>query len=149
MTTPPSPLLRIAHAPAVTVGTDATVSDAVNAMLDNRVGAVVVADEGKLAGIFTERDLMVKVVGPGLNAATVEIREVMEDDPVSVTAATRRSEALGLMMERHFRHLPVVDDDDTVLGMLSIRNLLQHQLDRLKEQMDSLEQYVLADGPGG
>ncbi len=53
------------------------------------------------------------------------------------------------MIERHFRHLPVVDSNGKLLGMLSIRNLLQFRIDDLSQQLDSLEQYVSNDGPGG
>jgi len=53
------------------------------------------------------------------------------------------------MVERHFRHLPVVDKNGKLLGMLSIRNLLQLRIDDLTQQLDSLEQYVSNDGPGG
>ena len=65
------------------------------------------------------------------------------------TLSTGPGEALAIMIERHFRHLPVVNDDGKLLGMLSIRNLLQSQVDELTHQLDSLEQYVSNDGPGG
>ncbi len=53
------------------------------------------------------------------------------------------------MLERHFRHLPVVDNSGKLLGMLSIRNLLEQRIDDLSQELDSLEQYVTNDGPGG
>jgi len=56
---------------------------------------------------------------------------------------------LAIMLERHFRHLPVVDHDGKLLGMLSIRNVLQWRVDDLTQELDSLEQYVANDGPGG
>ena len=65
------------------------------------------------------------------------------------TRDTKPGEALSVMVERHFRHLPVVDDRGKLLGMLSIRNLLQGQIDDLSQRLDSLEQYVSNDGPGG
>ncbi|MHC5009882.1 MAG: CBS domain-containing protein [Planctomycetota bacterium] len=144
-----SPLLRICRRPPITVPLSASVQGAVQKMVESRVGAVVVLDGDQLAGIFTERDLLVKVAGKGLRPEDVPVRRVMVKDPVSVGYATRRSQALELMLTHHFRHLPVVGPDGHVEGMLSIRHLLHHQVTRLKEQMDSLEQYIAADGPGG
>jgi CBS domain-containing protein len=65
------------------------------------------------------------------------------------TLATGPGEALATMVERHFRHLPVVDDSGKLLGMLSIRNVLQWRIDNLTQELDSLEHYVANDGPGG
>jgi CBS domain-containing protein len=65
------------------------------------------------------------------------------------TLSTGPGEALAVMVERHFRHLPVVDHDCKLLGMLSIRNVLQSRVDSLTQELDSLEQYVANDGPGG
>jgi CBS domain-containing protein len=142
-------LLRIADSPPTSVTSGATVREAVAAMLAARVGAVAVIDDGALVGIFTERDLMRDVVGQGRDPATTRVHQVMVRDPVSVAPDTRRSVALDLMLERHFRHLPITGHDGRPVGMLSIRNLLAHQVGRLREAMDSLEQYIAADGPGG
>jgi CBS-domain-containing membrane protein len=65
------------------------------------------------------------------------------------TQETRPGEAMATMVERHFRHLPVVDNNGKLLGILSIRNLLEWRIDGLTQELDSLEQYVSNDGPGG
>jgi CBS-domain-containing membrane protein len=65
------------------------------------------------------------------------------------TSETSSSEALVTMLERHFRHLPVVDNSGTLLGVLSIRNLLEWRIENLSRELDSLEQYVSNDSPGG
>jgi CBS domain-containing protein len=65
------------------------------------------------------------------------------------TLATTPGEALATMVERHFRHLPVVDGAGKLLGMLSIRNVLEWHIGDLTRELDSLEQYVANDGPGG
>lgn len=143
------PLLKIADTPPTAVTGDTMVLDAVKTMRTARVGAAAVIDDGTLRGIFTERDVMNSVVGAGLDPATTSVADVMVSEPVCVEVGTARSKALTLMLENHFRHLPVVDDEGRPLGMLSIRNLLHHQVERLQDGMDSLEQYLLADGPGG
>jgi CBS domain-containing protein len=144
-----APLLRVAHQPVVTLAGSASVQDAVLTMVRHRVGALCVLENGRLAGIFTERDLMTKVVAQGLDAERTAVREVMVHRPVSVRLETRRSEALDLMVTNHFRHLPVVDDDNRVLALVSLRDLLRHQLARVKDEKDSLVAYLAADGPGG
>jgi CBS domain-containing protein len=144
-----TPLLRLAHRPPVACSPAATVQEAVAAMLEHRVGAVVVLEDSRLAGIFTERDLMVKVVAEGRDPTRTALRDVMVARPVTVRADTRRAEALQRMIDGHFRHLPVTDASGRVLGTLSIRQLLQHQIQRVSEERDALEAYMAADGPGG
>jgi CBS domain-containing protein len=143
------PLLKIADTPPTSVPSDATVQAAVAVMLEARVGAVCVIDDGALTGIFTERDLMRSVVGAGLDPAATAIGDVMVGEPRSIVVGSSRAQALELMLKKHIRHLPVLDVDGRPLGMLSIRNLLRNQVERLRDGMDSLEQYLLADGPGG
>ncbi len=143
------PLLKIARTPAKTVSVTSKVDEAVRLMVETRIGAVAVVEEGSLVGIFTERDLMTKVVHEGLDAKRTPVAEVMVRNPVSIQSNTPRSEALELMMTNHFRHLPIVGTDGGLAGMLSIRHLQTHQIERLKIDVDSLEQYLAADGPGG
>jgi CBS domain-containing protein len=143
------PLMKICDSPPTSVTPAATVMDAVHAMVAARVGAVAVLDGERLRGIFTERDLMRRVVAEGRDPRTTRVADVMVGDPVSVGADTTRERALDLMMEHHFRHLPVVDAKGRAIGMVSIRNLLRHQVVRLSEDVRALEQYLAADGPGG
>ena len=135
--------------PAV-VQAETSVADAIQLMLARRVGAVAVLDaSGVVAGIFTERDVLRKVALSGRDPAATPVREAMSTPVVLATAGTTPGEALAIMVDRHFRHLPVVDDHGKLLGMLSIRNLLQWRVDEVTQQLDSLENYVSNDGPGG
>ena len=68
---------------------------------------------------------------------------------ILATADTSPGEGFSIMMERHFRHLPVVDDQGRLIAMLSIRNLLQWRVDELTERLDTMEQYMTNDSPGG
>lgn len=144
-----NPLMRIATSPAVAVPVESSVQDAVKRMVDHRIGAVAVTEGAKLTGIFTERDLMTKVVGAGIDASATSIADVMATSPVCVAPDTPRDDALAMMLKGRFRHLPIADEDGSLIGMLSIRDLLQHQVSRLQEDVASLEQYLAADGPGG
>lgn len=143
-------LLKMCDEVPTTVKPDATVADAVKKMIENRVGAVgVVDDVGRVAGIFTERDVLKKLVLSGKDPSKTKVLELMTSAVALATEETSPGEALEVMVDRHIRHLPIVDNGGKLLGMLSIRNLLQHQADDLRQQLDSLEQYVSNDGPGG
>ncbi len=142
-------LLKIADVPPAEVSPTTTVLEAVELMVRRRVGAVAVVAENRLAGIFTERDLMVRVVLARRDPATTTMAEVMTTSVESASEETTAGEALALMIERHFRHLPILDVQGGVLGMLSIRNLLESRVADLTRELDSLETYLTADGPGG
>ena len=143
-------LLELCDAEAAAVSVEASVADAVRTMLDRHVGAVAVVDsDQRVAGIFTERDLLRKFALSGRDPEKTLVRELMTAAVDLATAETSASEALVTMVERHFRHLPVVNGSGQLLGMLSIRNLLQWRIDDLSRELGSLEQYVANDAPGG
>jgi CBS domain-containing protein len=143
-------ILELCDSDVAAVRIEASVADAIRLMLDRRVGAVgVVDDEGRVAGIFTERDVLRKLSLSGLNPAVTPVRDMMTTPVELATLATGPGEALSTMLERHFRHLPVVDNSGKLLGMLSIRNLLEQRIGDLIQELQSLEQYVTNDGPGG
>ena len=132
------------------VGLDASVADAIHKMLDHHVGAVAVVDgDFRTAGIFTERDVLRRLSLSHLDPQTTPVRELMTTPVEMATLTTGAGEALTTMLARHFRHLPVADDDGKLLGILSIRNLLEWRVDDLSRELESLEQYVSNDGPGG
>jgi len=145
-------LLKVAHVPPATVEPGATVSDAVSVMARERVGAVAVvekAGKSELQGIFTERDVMLRVVQQKRDPGETRVRDVMTSPVETASEETTAAEALTLMLERHLRHLPIVGSDGHLLGMLSIRNLLEDQVEALKRELNSLDQYLSNDGPGG
>jgi CBS domain-containing protein len=143
-------VLELCDREIAAVGMQATVADAIHKMLDRHVGAVaVVDDEYRVAGIFTERDVLRKMSLSNLDPRATSIRELMTTPVEMATRGTGAGEALTIMLERHFRHLPVADDNGKLLGILSIRNLLEWRVDDLSRELESLEQYVSNDGPGG
>jgi CBS domain-containing protein len=143
-------VLEICDLEAAAVPVEASTADAIYLMLDRRVGAVAVVDEARrVAGIFTERDVLRKLALSGRDPHDTPVRELMTTPVELATQTTGPGEALATMIDRHFRHLPIVDPDGRLLGMLSIRNVLQWRIDDLSQELDSLEQYVANDGPGG
>ena len=142
-------LLRLAHVPPPSVPPDVTVADAVGVMAKGRVGAVTVLEDGGLRGIFTERDLMLRVVNQARDPGATQVHEVMTVDVKTIAEATTAEEACSVMLEGHLRHLPVVNKDGKVLGLLSMRALLEDRLNDLSQEVTSLEQYITNDCPGG
>src|SRR5580658_1945834 len=125
-------ILEMCDSEAASVAVEATAEQAIRTMLDRHVGAIAVIDEDhRVAGIFTERDVLRQLALAEHDLRKVPVREVMTAPVEMATRATAASEALATMVERHYRHLPIVDDDGRLLGMLSIRNLLQAQIDSL------------------
>jgi CBS domain-containing protein len=121
-----------------TVSVLATVEEAIQAMLDRDVGAVAVIDEkGIVAGMFTERDVLGKFALSGRDPNKTPVRELMSPIVEMATNETTAAEAFKVMLERHYRHLPIVDDHGKVLGILSIRNILEARIDDLLEELES------------
>ena len=119
----------------------ATVEDAIRMMLEKDVGAVAVIDEqGVVAGMFTERDVLAKFALSGREAGVTPVRDLMSPMVEMATEETTAGEAFKVMLERHYRHLPVVDEQGKVLGILSIRNILEARIDDLLEELDSHKQ---------
>ena len=142
-------LLKFASVPPATVASGASVLEAVEVMAEHSVGAVAVVDNGKLCGIFTERDVMLRVVLRQRSPKETRVGDVMTSPAETITDETPEEEALVHMVERHVRHLPIVNADGKLKGMLSIRNLLENRVDELARELHSLDQYLSNDGPGG
>jgi CBS domain-containing protein len=142
-------LLKIADVPAAQVDSGATVLDAVNVMARSKVGAVAVMNNAELQGIFTERDLMLRVVQMERNPRDTKVRDVMTTPVTTASDKTPFVAAMELMVERHLRHLPIVSESGRLVGMLSIRGLLQDRVEELHREINSMSQYLMNDGPGG
>jgi len=105
------------------LGPQATVHEAAVMMAAHRVGAIpVIATGGRLVGLFTERDLLNRVVAKGLLPGELHLADVMTPDPITVLASASLVSSLRVMFEHKFRHLPVIEGDD-VIGVLSCRDI--------------------------
>jgi CBS domain-containing protein len=104
-----------------TVGPSSTVGEAVALMAQHRVGSMVVMDGTRLAGIFTERDT-VRAISHSYDAPSHEVSSWMTSDPMTVGPDDNVEDALKTMLDRGFRHLPVVENGE-VIGIVSIRDL--------------------------
>ena len=137
-------ILELCDSETASVPIDATAERAIRMMLDRHVGAVAVVDEKRrVAGIFTERDVLRRLSLSERDPRTTSVREVMTTPVELATRATSPGEALATMVERHYRHLPIVEDDGQLLGMLSIRNVLQARIETLTSHLDQARSVVL------
>jgi len=118
-----------------------TVREAVVSMADHNVGALVILDGSKrLVGIFTERDLLIRVVAKGLNPDAVALDEVMTRNPVTVSITDKVRIAMAEMYENKLRHLPVLDHGE-VVGILSMRDFVGTEIQEL-EQVAEFEERI-------
>ena len=118
------------------VGPETTVTECVRLMTVSKIGALIVMHGERLIGIFTERDALNKVLAGGLDPGKTKVSEVMTKDPYCISPTTTVGDAMKLITERRFRHLPIVDNGK-VLGMVSsgdlTRWLVQDQVGEVQE----------------
>jgi CBS domain-containing protein len=117
----------IKHQTLATLPPDATVRQAAGEMARRRIGAIIVTENGKLAGIFTERDGLFRVLAEGLDPDTTPLSQVMTTNVTTISSDKPLLTALHIMQENSFRHLPVVESG-APRGMLSIRDALDYEL---------------------
>ncbi|MEA1910753.1 MAG: CBS domain-containing protein [Spirochaetota bacterium] len=127
----------------LTVAATDNVLDALKIMSDSQVGAVLVVENKKIVGIFTERDYLKKGELVGKCAKTTMVKELMTKDMYTVKMDTTIEQSMALMNEHHFRHLPVVEDGQ-MLGILSIRDVLNAVLTNKVREIMGLENYMTA-----
>ncbi len=116
---------RLWPTPPRQVDADRPVADAVAALREHRVGCLLVTHEGRLVGIFTERDLLTRVLALGLPMAT-PLRECMTANPVTVTRQEPVRAAVLKMQDGGYRHLPVIDEDNRPVGILSAKKIIRY-----------------------
>lgn len=124
----------------------AVVKEAVAIMVDNRVGSVLVMDGERLTGLFTERDLMCRVVYAGKDPAGTPVREVMTSEIAAVSPQVRVDEAMSLCTERRLRHLPVYEDDE-LIGIVSSGDLTKAAVKDQQHTIDDLIKYIYGGEP--
>jgi len=118
-----------------------SVLETVRAMVERNIGAVPVLHNSKLVGIFSERDLMRRVVAEGRDARGTAVVEVMTDDPLTVSPDEKLENCMALMRRHGFRHLPVCRDGQLV-GIASLRDILLHDLDEKDDEVRMMRAYI-------
>ncbi|MEO8054478.1 MAG: CBS domain-containing protein [Acidobacteriota bacterium] len=142
-------LLRNSSRPAITVPETSTVLEAVKTMVRERIGAVVVMKGRKMTGIFSERDVLDKIVLARRDPAKTPISAVMTADVLSIPAPGDEAVAAEKMSANHIRHLPIVDGKKKVVGMVSLRHVMEERIADLEHEVNVLEAYLGYDGVSG
>lgn len=125
----------------LTAPADVSVSKAAKLMAKRKVGAVMVVEHQRLVGIFTERDLLIRVVAQDHDARTTRLAEVMTPSPQTVDPDKSFGYALLMMQEYGFRHVPVVENG-RVVGIVSVRNALDPDLEEFVAESQRRKQYL-------
>lgn len=135
---PPGTVLALKPSAALQIKPNTTVSEAAQLMAAKREDCVLVTDDDdRIAGIFTAKDLAFRVVGAGSKAANVTIAEIMTKNPLCARTDTSATDALDLMVRKGFRHLPVMDENQDIVGILDITKCFYDAMEKLERAYSS------------
>jgi len=123
-------------------GPDATVYDAVQKMNQHKLGALVVMEGSHVTGMFTERDVLTRVVGEERNPRKTTVGEVMTREVICVPPHTELDEVSAIMLQRRVRHLPVCEDNGTLHGMISIGDVNAYHASHQEATITFLNEYI-------
>lgn len=126
----------------ITIAPQATVYLAAVLMNERKIGSVMIMEDGRLVGIITERDILVRVVAEQRDANATSVGDVMTRDVVCCRLHTDIEEAKSVMKHRRIRHLPVVDESEKVVGLISIGDLNAYQVDYQERTIYQLQEYI-------
>jgi len=135
-------ILKGREGQVISIGGDATVAEAIALLAEKRIGALPVLKDGKVAGIFSERDVIYCLAKEGANALDKSVSEVMTAPARVVAPDQSVLGALSLMTERRFRHLPVVDSDGSLVGLVSIGDLVKFRIDKIEAEAAAMRDYI-------
>ena len=141
MNAPVSTLLESKSTTVFSVPVTVTVSEAVQEMNRRKIGSVLVMEGGVLVGIFTERDVLMRVVAADRDPKATPVAHVMTRSPVTIPSSMTIEEVMDMHSGKHFRHLPVVENG-RVIGMISVRDILRWLAEANSKKADQLEDFI-------
>ena len=124
------------------IAPDQTVLHALEVMAEFDVGALLVLDGKRLAGVFSERDYARKVILQGKGSRSTKVSEVMTGKVFYVTLGSTIEECMAIMTDKHVRHLPVLDDDQNVVGIVSIGDVVKETISKQQFIIGQMEKYI-------
>jgi CBS domain-containing protein len=139
---------EIAQMPPPSVSADTTAWKAVETLRTSRLAALVVLDAGALAGVLSERDLVLRVVGEGRDPRQTLVRDVMSREPTTVSVDASLEAAIDLGNARRARHLILVDAEKRPVGLVSLRALALARIENARDEIRTLQEYT-NDSLGG
>lgn len=125
-----------------TIDESASALTAIEKMNEHSIGALVVVHEGRVTGMFTERDVLRRIVAQGADPAVLRVRDVMTRKVICINPETTLNDARAVMKDRHIRHLPVVDNHGELAGMISIGDLNAWCIADGEVKIQFLEEYL-------
>ena len=134
-------LLESKPAEIIAISPDAPVIDAIRLMAERRVGALVVMEGARLAGILSERDYARKIVLQGRSSRETPVRDIMTAEVITVAPGDSCHHCMQLVTDRRIRHLPVLEGD-AVVGVLSIGDLVKAVIEEQRQELDHLQRYI-------
>ena len=129
----------------MTIGPIASAFDALEIMEEKNVGALLVVENGRLIGVFSERDYARKVILKGKSSKNTLVRDIMSNAPITVSLATSLRDCMVLMTDKHIRHLPVIEND-AIMGVLSMRDVVNTIISDQESTIEELEEYIAGTG---
>lgn len=134
-------LLEAKAPEVIAIGPDAPVIDAIRLMAEQRIGAVLVMQAGRLVGILSERDYARKVVLEGRSSKDTPVRDIMTSNVIGVGMGDSAQRCMQLVTDKRIRHLPVLDGD-AVLGVISIGDLVKAVIEDQQLELEQLQRYI-------
>lgn len=135
-------ILKEREGQVICVDGDKRVAEAIQLLADRKIGALPVVRDGKVAGIFSERDVIYCLATAGAAALDKTVAEVMTTPAKTVDPDQSVLGALSLMTQRRFRHLPVVDSHDSLVGFVSIGDLVKFRIDKIEAEAAAMRDYI-------
>jgi CBS domain-containing protein len=126
----------------LTINSTASVYDAIALMSDANIGAVVVEEGGEAAGIFTERDYMRKIALKGRSSRETPVKDVMSSPLITIEPSESSQVGMETMTECRCRHLVVMDEDNNMIGIISLGDLVKFMLQEKEAEVEQLSQYI-------
>ena len=127
------------------IGPEAMVYEALELMAEKNIGALLVVDNGRLVGVFSERDYARKVILCGKSSKNTTVRNLMSSPPISVDIETSLRDCMVLMTGKHIRHLPVMDAG-ALMGVVSMRDVVNAIISNQASTIEELEEYIAGTG---
>lgn len=142
-------VIKIAQIPPPVVSITATIKQAIPIMGSEQGCALAVMDGDRLAGTLSKEEVMKRVLAEGMNPDTTRVSEVMRTPAETISVDTEAGEALRMMFTNGRCYYPVVDGQGVIKGWIALCNLFKNHVEDLGRELDALESYLSADGPGG
>jgi CBS domain-containing protein len=133
--------ILVGKKPLVSITRDASISDIAALLYTNRIGAVLVVDDGRISGLVSERDICAGLHTHGPGILTCTAADIMSSPVVTARPDESIERAMETMTDRRFRHLPVVDDG-RILGLVSIGDLVARRIDQVESEARAMKDYI-------